>query len=49
MIIFGELIMVIYIWVHDTTIKDIIILFSQKQHFATTIRRFTQKIMILVY
>ena len=49
MISFEDLILIFYIWVPNTTIKGTIKEVQFKQHFATTFKRLTKKIMIFVY
>ena len=49
MIGFEDLILILYIWVTNLTTKVIMKIIYFKQHFATTYRRLTKKIMAFVY
>ena len=49
MISFEDVILVFYIWVLNTTIEVNITFFQYTQHFVTTFRHLTKKIMVLRY
>jgi len=49
MISFEDLTWIFYIWVSNTTIEDTMKKIQFKQHFATTFKLLTKKVMVLVY
>ena len=49
MIGFEDLILIFHIWVPNIALEGIMKNFQLKQHFATTFRHLTNKIMVLVY